>query len=505
MMTLQEAIDYIENYTWSTSRLGLERTIELLKRLGNPQDTLRFVHVAGTNGKGSTCAMTERILRAAGYRTGFYPSPFIEDFRERIQVNGEYITEEALARITEKVSLAADAMEDHPSQFELITAIGMLYFQEMRCDIVVLEVGMGGALDSTNVIAPPLVAVITNIGLDHTEYLGDTVEKIAKTKAGIIKPGTHAVSYKQVPSVEAVLREDCAEKGVDIHFTDEAMELSHSIDGQRFGYKGQVYELGLLGVHQLKNAAVVLEIIEQLRALGYDIGDAAVSEGLREVRWPARFEVLGRQPLFILDGGHNPQCAEALTESIRAYVADPDKGEQVTFLIGMLADKDYDTTLRMLQPYGANYVCITPESPRALSAPELAADIRRIAETAAADAVVADAAAEVTDAEVTVDAAAADAEVTDAVAADAAVADVAVVTDTDAVVTDTAADVAVADVVAEDVAAADTKQRSEPHIEICEDISQAIPIALSLSLPVIAFGSLYSAGTIRRTFRELYG
>ena len=490
MMTLQEAIDYIENYTWSTSRLGLERTVELLKRLGNPQETLRFIHVAGTNGKGSTCAMTERILRAAGYRTGFYPSPFIEDFRERIQVNGEYITEEALARITEKVSLAADAMEDHPSQFELITAIGMLYFQEMRCDIVVLEVGMGGALDSTNVIAPPLVAVITNIGLDHTEYLGDTVEKIAKTKAGIIKPGTHTVSYKQLPSVEAVLREDCAKKGVDIHFADEATELSHSIDGQRFSYKGQVYELGLLGVHQLKNAAVVLEIIEQLKALGYDIAEAAVSEGLREVRWPARFEVLGRQPLFILDGGHNPQCAEALTESIRAYVADPDKGEQVTFLIGMLADKDYDTTLRMLQPYGANYVCITPESPRALSAPELAADISRIAETAAADAIVADTAA-----------------TANVAAANAVAADV-VVTDVDAEVADAVAtDAAVAGVAAEvtDVAATDNKHRREPHIEICEDISQAIPLASSLGLPVIAFGSLYSAGTIRRTFRELYG
>lgn len=428
-MTLQEAIAYIENYTWSTSRLGLERTVELLDRLGNPQDTLKFIHVAGTNGKGSTCAMTERILRAAGYRTGFYPSPFIENFRERIQVNGEYISEEALSRITETVSLAADAMEDHPSQFELITAIGMLYFKEKCCDIVVLEVGMGGALDSTNVIAPPLVAAITNIGLDHTEYLGDTVEKIARTKAGIIKPGTHAVSYKQLPAVEAVLREACAEKGVDIHFAAEPHELGHSIDGQRFSYKGRSYELALLGAHQLKNAAVVLEIIEQLRAQGYVISDNAISFGLREVRWPARFEVLGRQPLFILDGGHNPQCAEALTESIREYVADPDHGEQVTFLIGMLADKDYATTLGLLQPYGANYVCITPESPRALSAAKLAAAIRHIA--------------------------------------------------------------------------ADNNSPM-PHIEVCENISEAIVHASALRLPVIAFGSLYSAGTIRRTFREMY-
>lgn len=427
-MTLQEAIDYIENYTWSESRLGLDRTIELLDRVGNPQNKLKFVHVAGTNGKGSTCAMTERILRAAGYRTGFYPSPFIEDFRERIQVNGEYISEEALTRITEQVSKAADAMSDHPSQFELITAIGMLYFDEMKCDIVVLEVGLGGALDSTNVIAAPLAAVITNIGLDHTEYLGDTVEKIAKTKAGIIKPGTHAVSYKQVPGVEAVLREDCAKKGVEIHFAEDFEKLDHSLDAQRFRYKGNIYELGLLGVHQLRNATTVLEIIEALKAQGYSISDAAVAEGLKEVKWPARFEVLGKNPLFILDGGHNPQCAEALTESIREYVANPDKGEKVTFLIGMLADKDYDTTLELLKPFGANYVCITPESPRALKAAELAKEIKRI----------------------------------------------------------------------------DGADDNTVNAEVCEDISKAIPYALSTGLPVIAFGSLYSAGTIRKTYRKLY-
>ncbi len=427
-MTLQEAIDYIENYTWSESRLGLDRTIELLDRLGNPQDRLKFVHVAGTNGKGSTCAMTERILRAAGYRTGFYPSPFIEDFRERIQVNGEYISEEALTRITERVSKTADAMSDHPSQFELITAIGMLYFDEMKCDIVVLEVGLGGALDSTNVISAPLAAVITNIGLDHTEYLGDTVEKIAKTKAGIIKPGTRAVSYKQVPSVEEVLREDCAQKGVDIHFAEDFEKLEHSMDAQRFRYKGRVYELGLLGVHQLRNATTVLEIIEALRTQGYNISDSAIAEGLKEVKWPARFEVLGKSPLFILDGGHNPQCAEALIESIREYVADPDKGERVTFLIGMLADKDYDTTLELLKPFGANYVCITPESPRALKAAELAKEIKRI----------------------------------------------------------------------------DGEAGIDVNAEVCEDITKAIPYALSKGLPVIAFGSLYSAGTIRKTFRKLY-
>ena len=192
-MTVQQAIDYINDHTWSQWRLGLERTRELLARLGDPQKELKFVHVAGSNGKGSTCAMLERILREAGYRTGFFPSPYIEDFRERIQVCGEYITEEALCEITNTVREQADAMEDHPSQFELITAIGMVYFAREQCDMVILEVGLGGEFDATNVIDAPEAAVITHIGLEHTEYLGNTLTEIARTKSGIIKSGSDVV------------------------------------------------------------------------------------------------------------------------------------------------------------------------------------------------------------------------------------------------------------------------------------------------------------------------
>ncbi|MBQ5414610.1 MAG: bifunctional folylpolyglutamate synthase/dihydrofolate synthase, partial [Firmicutes bacterium] len=186
-MTKEEAIGYIENYGWSTTRLGLERTRELLERVGNPQKKLKFVHVAGSNGKGSTCAMLANIMQYSGYKVGMYISPYIQDFCERIQINGEYIDGDSLARITEYVMAQAEAMDDHPSQFELVTAIGMIYFLENNVDIVVLEVGMGGALDSTNAIDAPEVAVITNIGLEHTEYLGNTIEEIAATKAGIIK------------------------------------------------------------------------------------------------------------------------------------------------------------------------------------------------------------------------------------------------------------------------------------------------------------------------------
>ena len=187
-MTYEEALAYLENYTWSKPRLGLGRTRELTAKLGDPQKKLRCVHVAGSNGKGSTCAMTASILQAAGYKTGLYTSPYIQTFCERIQINGENIPEHRLAEVTEKLRDAAETMEDHPSWFEMVTAVAFQYYLEENCDIVVLEVGMGGEFDSTNVIDAPEVAVLTNIGLEHTEYLGDTIEAIARTYSGIIKP-----------------------------------------------------------------------------------------------------------------------------------------------------------------------------------------------------------------------------------------------------------------------------------------------------------------------------
>ena len=235
-MTPQEAISYIENYSWSTTRLGLDRTRALLHALDNPQKKLKFIHVAGSNGKGSTCAMLASILKSAGYKTGLYISPYIQVFNERIQINGQYIPDERLAEITERVKEIADGMEDHPSHFELVTAIAMQYYFEEECDIVVLEVGMGGELDSTNAIDAPEVAVFTNIGLEHTEYLGDTLEKIAKTKAGIIKPGTSVVCYDSAPDVLKVIKQVCTEKKVPFRAADMSsiVPLSASLDGQTF-------------------------------------------------------------------------------------------------------------------------------------------------------------------------------------------------------------------------------------------------------------------------------
>ncbi|MBQ7581372.1 MAG: bifunctional folylpolyglutamate synthase/dihydrofolate synthase, partial [Lachnospiraceae bacterium] len=317
MMTVSEEIAYIENYTWSTSKMGLERTQELLAKMGDPQKKLKFVHITGSNGKGSTCAMTASVLTAAGYRTGMYTSPHVCDFNERMQIDGAYIDDEALAEITEYVAGIADGMEDHPSQFELVTAIAMEYFYREKCDIVMLEVGMGGALDSTNVIDAPVVAAFTNIGLEHTEYLGNTLTEIAKTKAGIIKKGCHVICYDSEPEAVDTIREICKEMNVPFTLVSKRAELLNvSTDGQKFRYRDKIYEIGLLGEHQLRNAEVALEILKVLDGNGFPVTLPQLQKGLAETKWPARFEVLKRDPLFILDGGHNPQCALALTETL---------------------------------------------------------------------------------------------------------------------------------------------------------------------------------------------
>lgn len=369
-MTVLEAVSYIDNFTWSTSKLGLERTQELLRLMGNPEKSLRFVHVTGSNGKGSTCVMVESVLREAGFLTGLFTSPYVCDFNERIQVGGKNISDEELAEITGFVAGFADSMEDHPTQFELITAIGMEYFKRRGCDMVVLEVGMGGAMDSTNVIESPEVCAFTNIGLEHTEYLGNTLEEIATTKGGIIKRGAKVVCYDGERVVTDVLRRISAEMGDKCVVADFAKleSISVSLSSQKFSYKGAEYEIGLLGKHQLKNAAVAIEIINALRQ-NHTISDNALLSGLKKATWPARFEVLRQDPLFILDGGHNPQCAEALTDTLKEIlpVVNPKSGKAV-FLTGTLKDKDYLKTADIIAPFAKQLVIVTPDNPRALEA-----------------------------------------------------------------------------------------------------------------------------------------
>ncbi|MCQ2552897.1 MAG: bifunctional folylpolyglutamate synthase/dihydrofolate synthase [Clostridia bacterium] len=370
-MTPQEAISYIENYTWSTTRLGLDRTRQLLAALGNPQKSLKFIHVTGSNGKGSTCSMLDSILRSQGYKVGLYTSPYIQEFGERMRVNGQNIPGEKLAELTEKVKKVADAMEDHPSQFELVTAIAMQYFADEKCHIVVLEVGMGGALDSTNAIDAPEVAVVTNIGLEHTEYLGDTLEKIALTKAGIIKAGCNCVCYDGDPIVTEVMKSVCKELNVSITCVDskKLQPISETLDGQKFIWEDKEYNLALLGKFQLYNVTTVFEVVRALKARGWNISDEAVEKGLASVKWPARLEILEKNPLFILDGGHNPQCADALAEALKNILGD----KKAVMLMGVLADKDYPQILDTIMPFAKEFICLTPFSDRALSAEKLAA------------------------------------------------------------------------------------------------------------------------------------
>ena len=388
-MNATQAIEYIHSVCWKGSVPGLSRTLELLEKMGNPHKQLKFVHIAGTNGKGSTAAMTASILRKAGYCTGLYTSPYIYTFHERMQVNGEMISDEELAEITEFVKPLAESMTDVPTEFELVSCIGFEFFKRRGCDIVVLEVGMGGALDSTNVISVPEVAVITNIGLDHTDYLGSTLEEIALTKAGIFKDGGDAVIYRGTPSVEKVFETVCAQKNIRLKKAnfDGLRSVSRGLDGQIFDcgdYKN--LRTPLLGDHQMKNATVVLAVAEVLTQKGWNISRQNIYDGIADVTWPGRFDVVGRDPLFIIDGGHNPQCIEALVKNIGDYLA----GKRVIALTGVLADKDYGDMYRPVMPLVEQFVCVTPPNPRRLPAQELAQHLTAAGAKAAACETIAD-------------------------------------------------------------------------------------------------------------------
>ncbi len=374
-MDYKEALAYIHGVEFFGSKPGLTRIGELLEKLGNPQKGMRFIHIAGTNGKGSCAAMTASVLKAAGYRTGLYTSPYLYRFNERMQINGKEIPDDVLAEIVTRVKPVAEAMADHPTEFELMTAIALLWYKQEACDVVVLEVGLGGRFDATNIIDAPEAAVIMNIGLDHTAVLGDTVEQIAFEKAGIIKPGTEAVLFQQSESVTDVVRRRCEELGVPLHIADFSQIKSEfdSLYGQSFSYRGEVYALPLLGSHQLKNAAVVLELVEVLRGRGWKLEQGDVEHGLYAVHWPGRFELVSEEPLFVVDGGHNPQCAQTVRENLLHYF--PDKRR--ILLLGILRDKDYAGLTEILDGAADEYICITPDSPRALPAAELADFLKR--------------------------------------------------------------------------------------------------------------------------------
>ena len=325
-------------------KLGLENIRGLLKALGNPQEQLSFLHVAGTNGKGSVCAILEAILRASGRRTGLYTSPHLVDFRERIRVNGEKIPPQAVANGLTILREISTGWSHLPTFFEISTALALHHFAEERCDLVVLETGMGGALDATNAVVP-LVSVITPIALDHTRWLGSTLAEIAREKAGIIKSGVPIVSARQVPEAAAVLAQRAASAGSSLEFIEAPFEQA---------------EIGLRGIHQKENAAVA---VAALLAAHVEVSDEAAGQGLRDVRWPGRFQVVDER--IVLDACHNPHAAAQLLVNWRDVYG----MEKATVIFGALGDKDYSAMLRILEPISRE-VLLVPISSERSAAPE---------------------------------------------------------------------------------------------------------------------------------------
>lgn len=374
-MRYEEALEYIHSVNWTFCKPGLERIGELCERLGNPQKNLRIVHVAGTNGKGSFCAMLDSVLRRAGYRVGLYTSPYIRFFNERMCVDGQPIANEELAEITAFVRPIADSMTDKPTEFELITAIAFEYFKRQNCDMVVLEAGMGGRLDSTNLIRNPLLSVITGIALDHTAFLGDTVEKIAAEKAGIIKDRAPVLYGGEDAAAGEVIEGVAKEKKspfILVNYT-ALNNVRSSLDGTTFDFEDHSnMRIGLLGLYQPKNASVVIKATELLRQRGLQIDDTALREGLANAKWQGRFEILTREPLMIFDGAHNPQGIAAAVSSIRHYFAD----RKVYVLTGVLRDKDYQVIARDIATVASRAFVMAPDNPRALDAEEYAEVLR---------------------------------------------------------------------------------------------------------------------------------
>ncbi len=417
-MTYEEAREFIDHSNLYGSKLGLEAVTELLSRLGNPQNQVKIIHVAGTNGKGSTTAYIAAMLAMEGYKTGRYVSPAVFSYRERIQIsrrreklcNGEdichgeatwngkeagcledtgrieekwldteYISRQGVCDTMERIKSVCEAMVrdgfPHPTSFEIETAMAFLYFMREQVDFAVVEVGLGGRLDATNTAERPVCCVIASISMDHMQYLGDTLAEIAKEKAGIMKHAVPVVTILQEPEVLRVLEDTCREKEARLLIADakEAKVLSFGPEGTVFRYKNREYGIRLLGRHQIANAVLALGAAEVLRQQGYSLGDRAMYLGLLAARWRGRLEILSRQPYFLVDGAHNPDAAKKLAEAIREYFP----GRRIIMLMGVLADKDYPGILSYTAPLASLIITLTPDNSRALESGELALEAQK--------------------------------------------------------------------------------------------------------------------------------
>ena len=382
-MNYVDALLFIHTASKLGSKLGLHNISMLLERLGNPQDKLKFIHIAGTNGKGTVTKTISEILLRQGYKVGMYTSPFIYRFNERIMVNGVEIPDSEIAEITEKVKEKCDDMVrdgfSHPTEFEIVTAVGFMYFAKEMCDYVVLEVGLGGRLDATNVIKNPIACVITFIDYDHIEYLGNSLSEIAFEKCGIIKDGAPVVVYpaQHGDSLE-VIEKVCKERKCEIHVANMPEISESGLFGSNFCYCGKNFQTKLIGEHMAKNVATAIEAVYVLQKQGVIISDKAIFEGVLHVCWQGRFEIISENPLFIIDGAHNISGILSLKKTIE----DNFKGKRLTFIMGMLKDKEYDESLREVAHLAEKIICFDVPSNRTLPGEILAKYARKYNENA---------------------------------------------------------------------------------------------------------------------------
>lgn len=384
-MNYNEALQFIHESHKFGMRLGLDNIKKLLELLGDPQNNLKIIHVAGTNGKGSTCSFISSILKESGYKVGLYTSPFLETFTERIRVNGENIREEEVGKIVslikEKIEIMVSEGYSYPTEFEIVTAMAFYYYNQEKVDFVALEVGLGGRYDATNVIDKPVVSAITSISLDHTGILGDTLAKIAFEKGGIIKENCPTIVYPQQEEASEVIKNICVEKKskyIECDFKNIEIKSSN-INSQIYncninGKELRDLEIKLIGDHQIKNSIVALNVIEYLNDIKItNISEENIRKGLLETKWPGRIEKISENPMFIIDGAHNEEGAKSLANSIDKYFENKNK----ILVIGMLEDKDIDSVLDLLIPKFNKVITTTPDNPRAIDANKLKEKIER--------------------------------------------------------------------------------------------------------------------------------
>lgn len=380
-MKFAEAVRYIEGAGKYGSKLGLTRMRDLMEQLDNPQDELRFIHIAGTNGKGSVLAYIASVLKASGYKTGSYSSPAVENFREHFQINGVMISKKQYAKCVEKLQAAAERMQEAgkqcPTLFELETALGFLYFKENRCDVVVLETGLGGSLDATNIIGTTVLSVITSISMDHAELLGNTLEEIAEQKAGIIKDHVPVVMLENTECITNVIKRKCRITSSELFIAKEEKlrDVVFGFPAQKFSYyQFANARISLGGIHQIMNAALAIEAFWSLRNSDFFIPAAKIREGLKAARWPYRMEQILKKPQFIVDGAHNPDAAQRLADSLQLYFGE----RTLIFIIGVFKDKDYQKICEVTAGMARHIITVqTPDSARALSAEALQAAVKK--------------------------------------------------------------------------------------------------------------------------------